>query len=103
MRAHFTAKFLVRSTANGGPIAGGFKFPESGVRVVPTRHDETNDRATVAITYCPNTVVSNGEEFVAGCRVLVEEYWVPKLKVGNKFSVWDGRDIVDAVIQEVHV
>jgi hypothetical protein len=97
----FIARFSVRRTEDGGPRNGFFVFPENGLRPVPARFDESHNMATIGI-YCePSTRIPNGESFEAGCRVLDESYWAPRVHVGLRFRIWDGGDIMDAEILQL--
>jgi hypothetical protein len=99
-RPRFVARFMVRRTEDGGPVRS-LRFPENGQWIVPTRFDDSNKMATIAIRYKPNAKVENGDVFEADCDVLHEPHWAPHMGVGLVFHIWDGRDIVDATVTRV--
>ncbi len=93
----FIARFQIRDGADGFS-ACKLIFDDSGVVAVPTRHDESIDRATIVIHWYPNSEILNGEIFEAECSVLVSDYWKDKMVIGYKFTVGFQSDVAGAEI-----
>ena len=97
---HFRAEFKLFD-GEAAPPTGYIEFGDNGLIQVSTRHDESRDRATIAIRSTPRKRVQAGESFVADFSVAFPEYWQDKARVGYSFHVGTTKDHMKVTILEI--